>query len=122
MPTLRELEARFIAYHKETEEEMFARGVAQPADFFKRVETLAEAHGIRFLCPKARAHMIQIYFSGSPVPEHLGKNKDGQTVRWSVFGTSLDDLSLTPSIHEQDDICGWHGFVGSGGVPPGNAA
>jgi hypothetical protein len=130
MPTLRELEAQFIAYFQESEESRFAAGRAVPADMFRHVDTFAEAHGIYFLCPKAFAknggpvgtHRVQVYFAGSPVPQHLGKNKDGQTVRWNTSGASLDDLSLSPSIQEQDDICGWHGFVGSSGVPPGSAA
>jgi hypothetical protein len=130
MPTLRELEGQFIAYRQETPEEMFARGVAHPGDFFKRVGTLAEAHGIHFLCPKDFAlhngpvgtHSVQVYFAGSPVPPHLGKNKNGEMVRWNASGTSMDDLSLTPSIQEENDICKWHGFVGSSGVPPGSAA
>lgn len=130
MPTLRELEAHFIAYQEETKEEMLARGVSQPAAFFAHVAVLSEAHGVRFLCPKSfaahggkvGAHSVQVYFAGSVVPAHIGVNKDGQTVRWSVLGTSLDDLSLSPSIQEQDSICGWHGFVGSNGVPAGSAS
>ena len=129
MPTLRELQAQFLAYREETPAEMFARGVAVPADFFMHVDSLAQAHGIRFLCPKSfatnggpeGAHSVQVYFAGSPVPQYIGKNKEGKTVRWIATGTGLDDLSLTPSIQEQDDICKWHGFVGSSGVKPGSA-
>jgi|GEM_PF-1959475 len=130
MPTLRELDGQFIAYRMESKEEMAARGVAIPVDYFQRVDSFAEAHGIHFLCPKAFAknggpvgtHRVQVYFAGSPVPQHLGKNKDGQTVRWNASGSGLDDLSLSPSIQEQDDVCGWHGFVGNSGVPAGSAA
>lgn len=130
MPTLRELGGQFIAYYQESAEDMFKRGVAVPSDMFKHVNTFSEAHGIHFLCPKAYAknggpegtHRVQVYFAGSPVPERLGKNKQGETVRWRATGNGIDDLSLTPSIQEQDDVCGWHGFVGSSGVPPGNAA
>lgn len=129
MPTLRELEAQFIAYRQETKEEMAIRGVNTPATFFQRVSSLHEAHGVRFICPKSfamhgskvGAHLVQVYFAGSPVPIDMGVNKDGQAVRWNATGTSLDDLSLSPSIQEQDSICGWHGFVGTGGVPAGSA-
>jgi len=128
--TLRELEGRFIAYRLESKEEMAARGVANPGDYFKRVDSFAEAHGIHFLCPKAFAknggpvgtHRVQVYFFGSPVPPHLGVNKEGKTVRWNASGTGMDNLSLTPSIQEQDEACGWHGFVGSSGVPAGSVA
>jgi hypothetical protein len=130
MPTLRELEAQFIAYREETKEEMFARGHIKPAALFQRVGMLQEAHGVRFICPKSfathggkvGAHSVQVYFAGSPVPSDMGTNKDGQTVRWNASGTSLDDLSLSPSIQEQDSICGWHGFVGNSGVPAGSAS
>jgi hypothetical protein len=129
MPSLRELQGQFLAYEQESKEEMFARGRAVPGDTFHHVGTLAEAHGIRFLCPKSfaqhsgveGAHSVQVFFAGSPVPPHIGKNKNGQTVRWNASGRSMDDLSLTPSIQEEDDICRWHGFVGSSGVPAGHA-
>lgn len=130
MPTLKELGARLIAYREETKEEMFARGVDKPAAYFQHVSMLHEAHGVRFICPKSfathggkvGAHSVQVYFVGSPVPSDMGTNNDGQTVRWSASGTSLDDLSLSPSIQEQDSICGWHGFVGNGSVPAGSAS
>lgn len=130
MPTLRELEGQFIRFREENSEEMFARGVANPSFFLEHVPALNEAHGIRFICPKslathggkAGAHSVQVYFAGSPVPNHIGVNKNGEPVRWNASGTSLDDLSLSPSIQEQDSVCGWHGFVGSSGVPPGSAS
>lgn len=129
MPTLRELEGQFIRYRQESAEEMFARGVDKPSFFLEHVSALGEAHGIRFICPKSfavhggkvGAHSVQIYFAGSPVPANIGVNQKGDAVRWTASGTSLDDLSLSPSIQEQDSICGWHGFVGSSGVPAGSA-
>src|ERR1700679_700839 len=76
MPTLRDLDGQFIRYREETKEGMFARGVAKPAFFLEHVPILAEAHGVRFLCPKSfaahggkvGAHSVQVYFAGSPVP------------------------------------------------------
>jgi hypothetical protein len=130
MPTLRELEGQFIRFRAESADEMCARGVAEPSFFLERVSMLSEAHGIRFICPKSfaahggkvGAHSVQVYFAGSPVPNHIGVNKNGSAVRWNASGTGLDDLSLSPSIQEQDSICGWHGFVGSSGVAPGSAS
>lgn len=129
MPTLRELEGQFLRYRQETAEEMFARGVDKPSFFLEHVSALSEAHGIRFICPKSfavhggkvGAHSVQIYFAGSPVPADIGVNQKGDAVRWNVSGGSLDDLSLSPSIQEQDSICGWHGFVGNAGIPAGSA-
>lgn len=99
-------------------------------DCIGRVEHLAEAHGLWFDCPLCYAksadhvgvHGVLVWFAGKPVPDRIGKNKAGQTVRWNIAGgTGLLDLSLTPSIQLQSGGCNWHGFVGSGGVPPGSA-
>ena len=130
MPTLRELNGQFIRYREESTDEMFASGGAKPSFLIEPVPAFAEAHGVRFICPKSfashgglvGAHLVQVYFVGSPLPGHIGVNAKGDTVRWAASGTSLDDLSLTPSIQEQDNVCGWHGFVGSSGVPAGSAA
>jgi len=101
---------------------------------FEHVESVAQAHGIRFMCPKSFAknggprgtHSVYIFFVGSP---YAGRNMAGQEVRWKVLGgTTIDDLSISPSIQEQDDDvkpehrCGWHGFIGFSNVPPGSAA
>lgn len=114
--------------------EIFMRSPGPSRTFFSHVDRVADAHGIRFLCPKSFAknggpkgtHSVYIFFVGSP---YAGRNTAGQEVRWTVVGgTTIDDLQLTPSILEQDDgappewRCGWHGFVGSSGVPPGYAA
>lgn len=93
-------------------------------DILHHVDTLAEAHGISFICPKsfaanggkAGAHRSAlIWFSGSPVPLDMGLNKECQPVRWQVAsGDSLDNLTLTPSILEQDTLCQWYGFLTNG--------
>jgi hypothetical protein len=94
-------DAAFIRYYREDEHDCFAQC------------QFSEAHGIRFECPKGH-HLIQVFFAGSPVPPHIGTNKEGKMVRWNKSGTGLADLTLTPSIQEQDDICGWHGFITNG--------
>ena len=101
---------------------------------FRPVETVAEAHGVCFLCPKSftknggekGTHSCYIFFTGSP---YAGHNLAGEEVRWQVVGgSSIDDLQLSPSIQEQDEgmpverQCNWHGFVGNNGVPTGSAA
>lgn len=149
MSSLRELDGRLLRCEKEISTEQDEKGMylfrdsdgdihmwSPTADrwVFHPVETVAEAHGVRFLCPKSFAknggpkgtHSVYIFFAGSP---YAGHNKEGQEVRWNVAGgSSLDDLQLTPSIQEQDEglplehQCNWHGFVGSSGVPAGHAA
>lgn len=120
---LRDLDAQFMRWEPRppTEEER-KLNPHFPAnymnDWFIRVEAFAEAHLVKFICPKGHAaghpHSVYIAFEGSPVPEHLFKNKDGQTVRWKASGSSLDDLTLTPSILEEDNGCEWHGYVTRG--------
>ncbi len=123
------LEARFLRHERRpaTEEHLRLNPPGSPGyrdhqDWFVPAGTFAEAHGVKFLCPKSFAadggprgsHSVYIWFEGSPVPPEIGRNKEGQTVRWRASGTSLDDLTLTPSIQEEDDACQWHGFVTNG--------
>lgn len=126
---LRELEAQFTKYSEQAvPSDEFVDGVKH-VDGIQRtyapVATLAEADGIWFICPKCAAtdgHQVRVGFYGKAVPGTYGYNKDGQPVLWTVAGGStLDDLQLTPSILIQGG-CDWHGFVGSSGVPPGEAA
>jgi hypothetical protein len=120
------LEACFLRHERLTvPKDQFVDGIRSPSGFrdkLHHVERMAEAHGVSFLCPKSFAqnngpigtHNVLIWFSGSPVPPEIGRNKDGQTVRWDSSGTSLDDLTLRPSILEQAGPCCWHGFVTNG--------
>lgn len=124
---LRDLEAHFTKYRERAPDPALGESVNQPPICtFERVETLAEADGVRFVCPlcKSRnewAHPIFIGFHGRAKPGTYGHNKEGKPMLWNVVGgTGLDDLRLSPSIQIQGG-CNWHGFVGSNGVPPGEA-
>lgn len=103
---------------------------------FKEVATLAEADQIDFLCPlcfeknggPVGTHMVMVSFAGRDIPDEAGsRGTDGKPTRWAVSGTGLDDLVLTPSIAlnqsapAESNVCRWHGFVGSSGIPPGHA-
>lgn len=110
MPTLRELEGAFI---KRTD------------SGFRSDATFADCDGLMFLCPKCYAenhgpvgtHMVICW------KPHVPQDVSPRPGRWSQEGTGLDDLRLvagSSSIALQGG-CGWHGFVGMGGVPPGNA-
>jgi len=137
MPTLVELQARFMQHRVGIADQHHGQrlpdGTIQwggfEVDVLHRVETVAEAHGLWFDCPLCFAknggpigtHGVLVWFVGKPVPDRLGKNKDGVTVRWNVSGTGMNDLVLTPSIQLQGG-CNWHGYVGNQGVPPGSAA
>ena len=118
MPSLRELEAQFKKYRPEPG----SGGIYEPR------EQLADADGVRFLCPKCFAakldwvHPVYIGFRGRATPGTYGYNSKGDPVLWDLApsSTGLDDLVLTPSIQIEGG-CNWHGFIGSSGVPPGHA-
>lgn len=99
-------------------------------DVMEYVDSLAEAHGLWFDCPKCfianggpvGTHGVRIFFAGRGVPDHgtngdvLGGNEAGQPVRWNVSGTGYHDLTTTPSILLQGGGCGWHGFITNGEI------
>jgi hypothetical protein len=132
---LRDLEAYFTKYRERdvdmtSWEDTNAHPGKTRVGGYHEVTTLAEADGIWFLCPKCfivnggdvGTHMVMVGFRDRCPPGSYTQNKDGQDTRWAVIGGSgMDDLQLTPSI-SIEACCGWHGFVGSSNVPPGEAA
>jgi hypothetical protein len=88
-----------------------------PRAYTVPVETLAEAQGIRFVCPKCAGgsgHRCDVSFAGRGVPDHLGSQTDkGAPSRWSVSGTGFEDLTLQPSI-QLIGGCNWHGYLLNG--------
>lgn len=80
----------------------------------RKVDTLQEATGIRFLCPccfkknggPEGTHMV-ICCSPDVAEDIAGPG------RWTMTGRGPLDLTLSPSIHLQGG-CGWHGWVRDG--------
>lgn len=79
---------------------------------------VSEAEGVIFECPRCTkgaghsAHAIRCWFADRNLPADLEPKP-----RWRASGTSIDDLTLTPSIllpGPDKDHCGWHGFVRNG--------
>lgn len=109
---LRVLEASFIRYSVDPSGD----------EFLIEVDTLAEADGLRFLCPKCFAanggvvgtHLVICWFEDR-VPPDLAPGPG----RWSPKGTGLDDLSFVPGKRSNSVLltgggCAWHGFVTNG--------
>jgi hypothetical protein len=76
------------------------------------VDSLDTAQGVRFTCPGCDGHQILVWFKDRGVPDTAEPRP-----RWSVTGTSLADLTLSPSINL--DVpgatgCRWHGFITAG--------
>lgn len=122
--------------HRDANGEKFMWGPTPIRYEFHRVETIAEADEIMFLCPKCfeknggsvGTHSVMVTFAGRNVPDEAGsRDSSGKPSRWTIVGgTTLDDLCLTPSIlldngRPADQGCHWHGFVGSSGISPGFA-
>ena len=74
------------------------------------VGTLAEAQGIRFRCPNPDYDGLVICIPfrdrGAPADENGG-------IQWSVSGTGLHDLTLSPSVN---CVGVWHGWIRNGEV------
>jgi hypothetical protein len=127
MKLIPNLKAKFLRFNRLAyPTDKFVDGIKHTngfGDIYTPVNTLVEAHGISFLCPKSMQdtsnppnypHTIIVWFINSPVPPDVGTNSKGKTVRWTATGSSLEDLTLEPSVHEQSEFCGWHGFVTKG--------
>lgn len=121
---LSELEPNFVRYACEPASSYHGRplpdGTMQwggfDTDIFYPMDSAEGADGISFECPACRQHSIHIYFRGSNVPDRLGKDSQGNTVRWDrVKGSTYDDLTLQPSILVKFP-CGWHGYITDGEV------
>lgn len=81
----------------------------------RHVDTIEEADGVRYLCPKCfeqkrnHAHSVICYKPGVELSYDAGPG------RWPMTGTGFEDLTLTPSVQLLGG-CGWHGFVTNGEV------
>lgn len=129
--SLRDLEAQFVQREIKVElvrrvrRDVFAARPAGPwtdDDFENRmdeveyrvhVDTLAEAHGIRFLCPicvETSGHGVVCWFEGK-VPDGVTPGPG----RWTPKGTGIDDLSFVPGRQSHSvqllGGCRWHGHV-----------
>jgi hypothetical protein len=86
-------------------------------ELLHKVDTVAEAQGVMFACPKCFAangglvgtHYVLCWFRDRGVPDEMKPNPG----RWAVSGSGYHDLTLSPSILLHSD-CGWHGWVTNG--------
>lgn len=80
---------------------------------WRDVDTFAEADGVIFDCPLCGGHKITVFSTEAPAELEAAPNGK----RWTLSGTSLDDLSATPSI-QLTSGCMWHGHIRDGEVIP----
>jgi hypothetical protein len=109
---MRHLQAQFLRY------EMTPEGATH-----QRVDTIEEAQGVRFLCPKCfkknsgpiGTHSVVCWSRSRGTPNDAFPGPG----RWKLEGTHIGDLTLaaepgqTRSVHLMGG-CGWHGFVTKG--------
>ena len=83
------------------------------------VESLSNAQGILFQCPKCHSidgHYCSVTFSDKGVADHQGThNSKGKPTRWMVSGNGFHDLTIMPSI-QLEGGCNWHGYISNGEV------
>lgn len=87
---------------------------------YGKVATASEADGVMFLCPKCASaelnddgkrsgHPVICWFAGK-VPASASPGPG----RWTFTGSTIDDLTLNPSVWLNGAGCGWHGWVRNG--------
>lgn len=86
----------------------------------RHVATLAEAQGLVLFCPcqygTDQGHGLVVPFKNAPEHNFGVVARDGITrPKWETTGSSLDDLSLNPSVDVGTPSC-WHGWIQNGEV------
>jgi hypothetical protein len=119
-----DLDPIWLQWRKESvDPTVFVDGVMHPSGertLYEPVETLAEAHGIRFTCPLCvdkGGHGVICWFEGK-VPDEARPGPG----RWTPSGNGFDDLTFVPGARiaavsvALHGGCNWHGFIRSGEV------
>lgn len=122
---LTELRPRFIKYQvRDVDPNVFVDGIRHPDGkeiTYPFVESLAEADGIEFLCPKCFAanggevgtHAVICWFEGK-----VADDVEPKPGRWNPTGTGFSDLSFVPGKKSNSVLliggCAWHGFITNG--------
>ena len=89
---------------------------------FRTLDSIDGAQGLLMYCPCGEGHHCQIPFANPRNAPQLTPNfgpvsRDGKThFRWTMTGTGLSDLTLTPSVDIGKDKSCWHGFITNGEV------
>lgn len=92
------------------------------------LDAIEGAQGVLFQCPLCAAgkpvsedglgvegaHYVLCWFTNPRNATPVPADAEPLPGRWQLEGTSLDDLTLHPSVHLTGPGCGWHGFVKDG--------
>lgn len=127
MLTLTQLEAEFHKHGRRTVVPgVWTDGIkyATPIARYSEPCAFAEAQCIWFLCPACfvknggavGTHSVEVGFEGrNLLDDECSHNSKGEPSRWRIeSGSSLNDLTLKPSIQLTPPCCGWHGYITNG--------
>lgn len=118
MPSLSSLDAHFVVD--------VPPNADSPNGGMRDVDGLDGAQGVRLECPLGHGHWIVVWFNN---PRGIGPAPANVTPvrRWAASGSSIQDLSLSPSINLDNSCtpkcpqglcpehgCRWHGWVTNG--------
>lgn len=123
---LKDLGAKFFRMSWERRDSIVGTEEQKMGWVYVPVKTLAEAHGIEFANPRHFADRggdvetlghILLELEGHEAPDTISAGDQGRA-SWSVTGTGIEDLTLSPSIfHNRQSAEGaWHGFIVNGEV------
>jgi hypothetical protein len=115
---LTELKPQFLRYAPAIED-------GKERIIYRNVDSIDEAQGVIFLCPKCFAtnggprgtHAIICWSSSRGIPDDV----DPKPGRWKLEGTGYADLTLGCEPGKSNSVlltsgCAWHGFVIQGDV------
>lgn len=103
---LRELDANFVGNATQ--------------DSFVEQENIDGAQGIMFDCPLCHGHSVLCWFSNPINAAKVADELEPKPGRWKASGSSIDDLTLEPSVNLDNQnardhkACLWHGWVRNG--------
>lgn len=108
----------------ELEPQWIRREARADGVYHVRVESIAEAQGVMFLCPKCFAanqgkvgtHRVICWSRSRGVPDDAQPGPG----RWRLVGTAFNDLTLEGEGTSRSVLllgaCAWHGFITNGEI------
>lgn len=101
-------------------EATFVGQATADGSFMELGDRIDGAQGLFFVCPLCQKHHVLVWF-GNPRNAPLAPANLKPKPRWKMSGTSLADVTLSPSVNldvPQEDgtppPCKWHGWVQNG--------
>ena len=93
-------------------EPVFVKWDTREPTSYIEVSDIKDANGVQFYCPRGGEKACHLLIWTLGVPLSMSPTPG----RWTMCGTSLQDLTLYPSVDVSNNSCGcgWHGWVEKG--------